>query len=635
MPNRLANAISPYLRAHADNPVDWWPWGADAFAEAERRDVPVLISIGYATCHWCHVMARESFADPALAAELNGRFVAIKVDREEHPDVDASYLAAASAFTRNLGWPLTVFATPQGRTFFAGTYFPPETRGDLPSFRQVLDAVSEAWTQRRSQVDDTATQVAAALKASTPVAADALPDDEALAAAVGEIAAGEDQMFGGFGRAPKFPVAPVLAFLLRRPDGAELACRTLARMASSTLRDPVDGGFFRYATQRDWSQPHYERMLYDNALLLRCYADAAASEPGHGSGERQPADPGAESGFAAIAEAVAGFLLRTMRVAGGFASAQDSESTVAGERVEGGYYALDAGARAVEEPPSRDEKVLTGWNGLAVGALAHAGLVLGRPGWVEAAAAVADELLAAHLRSDGSLVRARLGAGESGRTSAAPATLEDYGMLAGGLLDVLAATGEQRFAVAARGLIDAVLAPQGGFAVPGGPDTVLAERGLAIAGDPSEGAYPSGPSAAGLAAHRLYQLTGDARYEQAARGAARSLASAALSAPISFGAALDLAAALDAGPTQLVVVLSQSECALDVALVRQASRWTPGAELCVVTESQASSLSAAGFDLFTARTCHDGRPTAYLCRDFVCRLPVTDPAELAAQSDPA
>ncbi|HWU45829.1 MAG TPA: thioredoxin domain-containing protein [Humibacter sp.] len=632
MPNRLANAISPYLRAHADNPVDWWPWGADAFAEAERRDVPLLISIGYATCHWCHVMARESFADPALAEALNRRFVAVKVDREEHPDVDASYLAAASAFTRNLGWPLTVFATPRGRTFFAGTYFPAEPRADLPSFRQVLDAVTEAWTQRRSQVDDTAAHVAAALKASTPAVAEALPGDDALAVAVGDIVASEDQTFGGFGRAPKFPVAPVLAFLLRRSDGAELARRTLARMASSPLRDPVDGGFFRYATQRDWSQPHYERMLYDNALLLRCYAGAAVS--GHGSGERQPQDPDAEAGFAAVAEGVAGFLLGTMRVAGGFASAQDSESTVAGVRVEGGYYALDADARGAEVPPGRDEKVLTGWNGLAMGALAHAGLVLGRPDWVETAATVADELLAAHLRSDGSLVRARLGAGDSGRTSAAPATLEDYGMLAGGLLDVLAATGEPRFAVAARGLIDAVLAPQGGFAVPGGPDAVLADRGLAIAGDPSEGAYPSGLSAAGHAAHRLYELAGDARYDEAARGAARSLASAALSAPISFGAALDLAAALDAGPTQLVVVLPRSEGALDVPLAREASRWTPGAELCVVTDAQASSLSAAGFDLFTSRTCRDGRPTAYLCRDFVCRLPVTDPAELAAQSDP-
>jgi Highly conserved protein containing a thioredoxin domain len=648
MSNRLAGAISPYLRAHADNPVDWWPWGPDAFAEAERRDVPVLVSIGYATCHWCHVMARESFSDLALAVDLNERFVAIKVDREEHPDVDASYLAAASAFTRNLGWPLTVFTTPQGRPFFAGTYFPPEPRGGIPAFRQVLDAVSEAWTLRRGQVDETATQVAAALTASDRQAAGEPPGDEALAVAVAEIAAQEDPLFGGFGRAPKFPVAPVIGFLLRRGDGAELARRTLVYLASSSLRDPVDGGFFRYAAQRDWSQPHYERMLYDNAQLLRWYADAAVSVGGSAiDGTHAVALNSSRAGLVAVAEGIAGFLLHTMRVPGGFASAQDSESTVGGERVEGGYYALDAAAREHESPPALDAKVLTGWNGLAIGALAHAGLVLAHDEWIDAASEVADELLASHQHDDGTLVRATLGAGESTRVSRAPATLEDYGMLAGGLLDLVAASGELRFAEAARGLIDSVLhvdeIAEPPFAVPGGPDAVLAQRGLAIAGDPSEGAYASGLSAAGMAASRLYDLTGDARYDDAARGAARAVASAALSAPVSFGAALDLAAALAAGPTQLVVVLPDgtsrgADAARALpggagavrALMAAASPWASRAEVCVVTEGQASALASAGFALFESRTCRDALPTAYLCSDFVCRLPVTDPGALTA-----
>ncbi|MBW8872405.1 MAG: thioredoxin domain-containing protein, partial [Leifsonia sp.] len=274
MANRLADAISPYLRAHADNPVDWFPWGAEAFAEARRRDAPIMVSIGYATCHWCHVMARESFSDPVTAEELNARFVAIKVDREEHPEVDAAYLSAASAFTGNLGWPLTVFATPDGKAFFAGTYFPPQPVAGRASFRQVLDAVWDAWTARRAEVEADAGKVQAALAAAAEAATSVsdLPGGAELDAAVAQLAEAEDPEFGGFGGAPKFPVAPTLDFLLARPSGHELAARTLRRMAESPLRDPVDGGFFRYATRRDWSEPHYERMLYDNALLLDAYA---------------------------------------------------------------------------------------------------------------------------------------------------------------------------------------------------------------------------------------------------------------------------------------------------------------------------------------------------------------------------
>jgi uncharacterized protein YyaL (SSP411 family) len=627
MTNRLADAISPYLRSHADNPVDWFPWGDAAFAEAARRDVPVLVSIGYSTCHWCHVMARESFSDPALAEELNARFVAIKVDREEHPDVDAAYLAAASAFTSNLGWPLNVFTTPHGKVFFAGTYFPPQNRRGQSSFRQVLDAVSQAWDQRRADVEQTALMVADALASARPERAERLPDAGRLAAAASEIAAREDQLFGGFGGAPKFPVAPALAFLLGGPDAASggAAIRTLQKMAASPLRDPVDGGFFRYAVQRDWSEPHYERMLYDNAQLLRLYADASLVEQS------------SAAEFAEAASGIARFLLTTLRLPEGtFASAQDSESTVDGERVEGEYYQLDSDARARQVPPARDEKVLTGWNGLAIGALARAGFVCDKPAWIEAARDAADRLIATHRRSDGTLVRASIG----DRTSAAPATLEDYGMFAGGLLELALATGEARYAVDARELVDATMAavrPAGGddgapvvpFAVPGGPDSTLAGHGLALDADPSEGAYPSGLSATAAAAHTLFLLTGQQRYADAAAAAMQLVAEQASAAPLSFGAALLAMTAMQREPVQLIVVTAEATDASGAALISVARGRRDADVTCVVTEVQASALAQAGFELFQGRRSVDGRPTAYLCLSFVCRLPTTDAAQLS------
>ena len=310
MTNRLADTLSPYLRAHADNPVDWYPWGEEAFAEARRRDVPMLISIGYSTCHWCHVMARESFADPETAARINEGFVAVKVDREEHPHVDGAYMAAASAFTQNLGWPLTVFTTPAGRAFYAGTYWPPEARPPMPAFRDVLAAVREAWTTRRAQAEESADAVTAALAEAAETAASSLPDAAALAEAARGLAAREDAEFGGFGGAPKFPVATTLRFLQEplvraaAPEAAAAAERALAAMADSDLRD-ADGGFFRYATRRDWTVPHYERMLTDNAQLLEVALDAGDEETARG---------------------IVRFLLGTLRQeGGGFGAAQDSE----------------------------------------------------------------------------------------------------------------------------------------------------------------------------------------------------------------------------------------------------------------------------------------------------------------------
>lgn len=578
MPNRLADAASPYLRSHAGNPVDWWPWGPEPFAEAARRDVPVMVSIGYSTCHWCHVMARESFSDPAVAEYMNENFVAIKVDREEHAEVDSTYLAAAGAFTPNLGWPLNVFVTPQGRAFFAGTYWPPSPVAGHPAFRQVLAAVREAWTDRREEVERGGAAIVEALASPRGSAAASVITD--FSAVVAELSAAEDTQYGGFGGAPKFPVTPVLRFLV---EGEQpLGLRTLDAMAGSPLRDPVDGGFFRYATKRHWGEPHYERMLYDNAQLLAAYALAGRSE---------------------VAEGIASFLLGTLRQpAGGFASAQDSESTVDGKRVEGFYYSLDAASRTRIEAPPVDGKILTGWNGLAIEALSIAGSRLARPDWVAAAQRAADFLLDHHVGER--LVRA-------GAASSAHATLEDFGMLSTGLLHLATATGEVRYASAARELVDSSMAAGQPFGVPGGGDPVLLAQGISVAADDSDGAHPSGLSAIAAAAYRLFLLTADARYRNAAEAAMARVAGAASAQPLAYGAALGVMRQL-AEPVRQYVVVGEG-----VALPPQ--RYSIAA---VVTQAQGEAFAEAGFELFEGKRTTPGVATAYLCEDFVCRLPV-------------
>ncbi|QEO09468.1 thioredoxin domain-containing protein [Protaetiibacter larvae] len=601
MANRLASAISPYLVGHAENPVDWWPWGEAAFAEAARRDVPVLVSIGYATCHWCHVMARESFSDPELAAYLNAQVVSIKVDREEHPEVDAAFLAAASAFTPQLGWPLTVFATPEGRVFYAGTYFPPQPVRGVPSFRQVLEAIVEAWADRRAEVEATGAAVAEALAARPDPGAGALPAEHALAAAVAELATFEDPQFGGFGADAKFPNAPVIAFLAERALGGDESAAALGRRlydATQALRDPVEGGFFRYAVRRDWSEPHYERMLSDNAQLLDL-ATAFGDEP--------------------TADAVAGFLLEVLRLPGGaFASAQDSESLIDGVGSEGGYYALDAAGRAVQPPPRVDDKVLAGLNGLAIGALAGAGLRFARPDWVTAARAAADAVRATHVvgTPDGPRLRR---ASRDDRVSDAAATLEDYGGLACGLLRLALATGDPEPAVLAQALVEAC-GDDARIAVPGGGDAVLARRGIAVDADQTEGATPSGAALYADAAARLAALTDDAAHRERAERALAPLLAGALERPIAYGATLAVAARLANQPEQLVVVGPDAG-----DLVRRARGWAaPTRTVAIVSEAQARAFTEAGFELFAGRSALDGAPTAYLCEGFVCRLPTAD-----------
>ncbi|MBW4041855.1 MAG: thioredoxin domain-containing protein [Acidobacteria bacterium] len=609
MIGRLHDAVSPYLRSHAGNPVDWFPWGEEAFDRARERDVPVLVSIGYATCHWCHVMARESFSDPDLAARLNAGFVAIKVDREEHPEVDAACLAAAGAFTPDLGWPLNVFMTPEGRVFHAGTYSPPRPAPGHPSFRQVLDAVEAAWIDRRTDVEASAAGLAAALRDATAAEPPSSPvTGEALARVVDELGADEDRQHGGFGGAPKFPVAPLLLTLLalgrsplldppHRAIAQGVTSRALTAMRDGALRDPVGGGFFRYAVRRDWTEPHYERMLTDNALLLRAYAEL---------GDRK------------TAAGIVGFLRDVLRRPGGaFGSGQDSESVVDGAGSEGGYYALDAAARADQPAPAVDAKVLTGWNGLAIGALAAAGARLGEPAWIELATAAAEALLATHLR-DGVLVRASL----DGRPSGAVATLEDHGGLADGLLDLALGTGRPHYAAVARGIVDRCLC-DGRFAAPA-TDPVLTALRVPGGSDATEGASPSGATLIASAAWKLHLLTADPAYRDAAASAVAPLAAAAMDRPIGYGAALGLGAAM-VEPIRQVVVVTGADGG---GALGAAAALLPSSVTVVLDERAAREFAAAGFELFQDRSTVEGRSTAYVCEDFSCRLPVTDPAAL-------
>ncbi|MDN5750063.1 MAG: thioredoxin domain-containing protein, partial [Pseudonocardia sp.] len=496
MSNRLAAATSPYLLQHAENPIDWWEWSPEAFAEAVRRDVPILLSVGYAACHWCHVMAHESFEDPATAAQLDAEFVAIKVDREERPDIDAVYMAATQAMTGQGGWPMTCFLTPVGEPFHCGTYYPPTPRHGMPAFRQLLDAVTKAWTEDGERVRSSAGQIAARLADG---AAASLPpsgvDADALDRAAVTLGSMFDDRSGGFGGAPKFPPSMALEFLLRHHErtgsGEALAHAsvTAERMARGGLYDQLAGGFARYSVDAQWVVPHFEKMLYDNALLLRVYAHLARI-----TGAELPRR---------VAEDTAAFLLRDLRTPeGGFASALDADT----DGVEGLTYAWtpaqlhevlgdDDGAWAAElltvtadgtfehgsstlqllvdpDDPARwervrvallrararrpqpgcDDKVVTAWNGMAIQALAEAGAALGHPEWVSAASGAADLLLARHV-VDGRLRRSS----RAGVVGAAAGVLEDHAYLADGLLALHQATGAARWLAAATDLLAVAL----------------------------------------------------------------------------------------------------------------------------------------------------------------------------------
>lgn len=604
---RLDGALSPYLLSHAHQSVDWFPWGTEAFDEATTRDCPVMISIGYSTCHWCHVMSRESFDDPATAQMLNETVVAIKVDREEHPEIDALYMAQAQAFTEHLGWPLTVFTTPEGTAFYAQTYLPPEPRGGQPSLTQVVQAVEAAWREKREEVLESSRSLSQALTdatealitASEPAA---IPTLSHLNAVVEALIAQEDTEHGGFGGAPKFPVSPALSFLhsegaAGNQAAAQLVTRTLARYAHSDLRDPVEGGFFRYSTMRDFREPHYERMLYDNAGLLSLYSREADLD---------------------TAQGIVEFLRSTLLVEGGFGSAQDSESVIDGIASEGGYYLLDKGGRESLTPPKVDAKVITAWNGLTLSALANAHLagVPGNPG--ELGAQVASWLITHHIREDGSVIRLS----RDGRQGVAPATLEDYGALSLGLVELGLALGRGDFVTSGFGLVDFIAGREHLV----GQDEVMMSRGLLPRPDVNEGASPSGIALVARALLLVGQLRGDSSLVDRAIALVAPHVPQAMLSPLGAGALLSVLGHLAREEREIVVVSDTPTPMSEVARAHH----TPGTVVLTVTGAQARELLHCGVELLRGRDTGEV-PSAYVCHGGVCERPVHTESELRAQ----
>ena len=676
MPNRLADATSPYLQQHADNPVDWRPWGDEAFDEAKRRDVPIFLSVGYSSCHWCHVMAHESFEDAAIAADLNERFVNVKVDREERPDVDAVYMQAVQAMTGRGGWPMSVFLTPGGAPFFAGTYWPKEPRHGMPSFPQVMEAVAEAWVERRDEVLGSAASISTALEGHR----DHTPADEVDPSAADEAARvvlerAWDRQLGGFGRAPKFPQAMTIEWLLHRhartgePDALRASVQALDAMARGGIHDQLAGGFARYSTDARWLVPHFEKMLYDNALLLSAYATATALT----------GDPALER----TTRSTASYLLTDLRTPEGtFVSALDADT----EGEEGRTYVwsydelLDVlaglgvdpavwtrylgtssagnweGTNVLHEPvprerfaaekdmtpeafdvawervrhallerrdrrvqPGVDDKVLTDWNALAIRGLVRAGLLLEEPGWVVAAAQAADALHDLHV-VDGRLHHTS----KAGRASV-PAFLEDHALLALADLELFQATGDARWYE--RALALATEAHDRFHDAEGGGWFQTADDAETLITRPKEtwdNATPAGTSVMVEVGIALAGLTGDLAWRDRALDGLKTLQESARRMATGYGWLLRQLEAVAAGPRE-VVIIGVPGPARD-ALARTARRALLPGTVVVVTGPDHGDAVA----VLAGRGEVDGRPAAYVCRELACERPVTEPDELAA-----
>ncbi|GAA4903210.1 thioredoxin domain-containing protein [Streptomyces coeruleoprunus] len=670
MPNRLAHETSPYLLQHADNPVDWWPWSGEAFEEARRRGVPVLLSVGYSSCHWCHVMAHESFEDEATAAYLNEHFLSVKVDREERPDVDAVYMEAVQAATGQGGWPMTVFLTPDAEPFYFGTYFPPAPRHGMPSFQQVLEGVRAAWDDRRDEVDRVAATITRELAGrSLATVGSGVPGEPELAQALLGLTREYDDRYGGFGGAPKFPPSMVIEFLLRHhartgSEGAlQMAADTCERMARGGIYDQLGGGFARYSVDREWVVPHFEKMLYDNALLCRVYAHLWRAT-GSDLARR-------------VALETADFMVRELRTnEGGFASALDADSDDGtGRHVEGAFYVwtperlrdvlgeedgayaaryfgvtdegtFEHGSSVLQLPqgagvadaervarirqrllaarderprPGRDDKIVAAWNGLAVAALAETGALFGRPDLVERATEAADLLVRLHMDDGARLSRTS----KDGRTGANAGVLEDYGDVAEGFLALAAVTGEGVWLEFAGFLLDLVLDR---FRGEGGElyDTAHdAEQLIRRPQDPTDNAAPSGWTAAAGALLSYAAHTGSDAHRSAAEGALGVVKALGPRAPRFIGWGLATAEALLDGPREIAVAGPRDDEATR-ALHRTALRSTaPGAVVAV------GAPDSEEFPLLRDRILVDGRPTAYVCRHFVCDAPTTDASELS------
>ncbi len=677
MPNHLKHESSPYLLQHVDNPVDWYPWGEEALRLAKESDKPILLSVGYAACHWCHVMAHESFEDDATAAQMNADFINVKVDREERPDVDSIYMQAVTAMTGRGGWPMTVFLTPDAKPFYAGTYFPDEPRHGMPSFRQILTGVAQAWTTDRESVLKSAGDVAQQLQALSGIAHEAQPVDQSvLSSALRAVGQRFDPDWGGFGGAPKFPQPMTMELLLREwlragdAHALQMAELTLKRMAMGGMYDQLGGGFARYSVDHRWLVPHFEKMLYDNALLSRVYVHAwqVTGNPL----------------YRRIAEETLDYLLREMRdEGGGFYSSQDADS----EGVEGKFYVwsaeeirsvlgddaetfmrlygvsdegnweghnvlnlhLDPNALAGElgiEPevldttiarargallearskrvrPGLDDKVLTAWNGLALGALADAGRAFGRTDYLDAAVSNAEFLRRAMRRRDGRLYRTW----KAGSEAKYNGYLEDYACLADGLLALYAATFDPAWADWARELADAMVthfvdADGAGFFDTSDDHETLIHRPK----DLQDNATPSGNAMAAGVLLKLSLLTGEGRLWDIAEKSIASTTRPMSQYPTGFAQWLSLASFLVAEPREVAIVGSAAQRAPLVEVVDR--RYRPFVVVAAGDEADDAHVA-----LLEGRTKVAGNAAAYVCRRFVCEAPVTEAAALEQALD--
>ena len=630
--NRLSAETSPYLLQHAENPVDWHPWGADAFARARAEDRPILLSIGYSACHWCHVMAHESFEDATTAAVMNERFVNVKVDREERPDVDALYMEATVSMTGQGGWPMTVFLTPAGEPFYAGTYFPPTPRHGMPSFTQLLLAVDEAWRGQREDIVAQARRLVEAVGRTARIEPSVQPlTSSLLDDAERGIGRTFDPVNGGFGRAPKFPPASTLEFLLRRDSAAarEMVTKTLDAMAAGGMHDLVGGGFHRYSVDDRWLVPHFEKMLYDNALLAATYLHAWVVT--------------GEDRYRAVVAGTLDYMVRELTLpGGGLASAQDADTdgveglTFTWTEAEGvpaelllpfehgrsiirGVLPEELRARLHElrdarPQPGLDDKVLASWNGLALAALAEGGRRLERDDWLDAARGIGDFLLGSLSRDGGRLCRSFRGGKVSGE-----GFLDDYANVAHGLLELHVATGELRWLHEARRLallgVELFGDPeQGGFflAATGGEELVARTKDL------DDNPIPSGNSMLAHVLLRLARLWGDDALERQAVGVLRLVEPMLGRAPGAFGWAL---CALDlwlSSPRELAIVGPVGSPVARAALA-------PFAPTTVVAVGPADDVP-----LLEGKELVEGRPAVYVCERFSCQAPVTEAAALLA-----
>ncbi len=673
MPNRLADQTSPYLLQHAHNPVDWYPWGSEALDRARAEDRPIFLSIGYSACHWCHVMERESFENAEIAAQLNRDFVAIKVDREERPDIDDVYMAAVQAMTGSGGWPMSVFLTPELAPIFAGTYFPPDDRHGIPGFPRVLSAVAEAFRERRGEVEEQGRQIVAHLRGQLDVeAGTGEPEPRQLQGAAARLLGAFDASHGGFGGAPKFPAPMSVEFLLRRwrrtGDAAQLRAVivTLDRMAEGGIQDQLAGGFARYSTDARWLVPHFEKMLYDNAQLAHAYLEAYRA-----TGEER---------FAAVASRTVDFMLAELSTPdGGLASALDADS----EGVEGRFYVwnhgefmaalLSAGiddvgaallaaywgvtpegnwegrnvlhrptdapaapdelvergrlallaARELRPRPGRDDKQLASWNGMALRAIALAGLVLEDPRHLEATRRLVGFIRDRLLRDENRLWRtSREG------TSHTPGFAEDYANVADGLLAAYAALGEEELLLLAAAIMERAVADfwdeaSGTFFDTSAEHDATYTRPRSLI----DNATPSANSVAADVLLRLALLTGDADADRRARRILRTAAPAVERQPSAFGRML---CAIDRSLSEPMDAVVAGRAADPVAIgLRQAVARVYAPDLVIAPREPGGGLE--GWELFSAKAMLDNRPTAYVCRGYACEEPTTDSERASEQ----